>query len=651
MRHAAADGRRRAVVENIQPSVDAGRFPIKRCVGDAITVEADAFLDGHDALRVFLMHRRRGERRWQETEMTALGNDRWRAAFTVTDIGAYEYTVAAWADEFATWRKDVARWIKAEDLRVSFAVGAAIIARIAARAEGNDARLLSAWSENLAADTAPEGRRELALDEKLAAMALRYPDRGLETVYEPSLPVTVDPPLARFGAWYELFPRSTGADGAHGTFADCERMLPDIAAMGFNVVYFPPIHPIGATRRKGRNNSTTSRPGEPGSPWAIGATDGGHKAIHRELGSAADFRRLVRAARTTGIEIALDVAFQVSPDHPYVREHPEWFRHRPDGTVQFAENPPKKYEDIYPFNFESDAWRALWEELRSIFLHWIAEGVRVFRVDNPHTKPFPMWEWMIGEIKAVHPDVIFLSEAFTRPRIMHRLSKLGFSQSYTYFTWRNTKAELIEYFTELSQSSTREYFRPNVWPNTPDILHEYLQHGGPPAFAVRLLLAATLASAYGIYGPAFELYDNTPREPGAEEYLNSEKYEIRQWDLSRGDSLRPLIARINRIRRENAALQHDWNLRFIPSDNDNILAYLKADAQLTNIIVCVVNLNPHAAESGWIDIPTGDLGIVGDTPYQAHDLLSGASHHWRGGRNYVVLRPTQMPGHVLRLER
>jgi starch synthase (maltosyl-transferring) len=484
----------------------------------------------------------------------------------------------------------------------------------------------------------------------LDEIARRYPDRSHATVADPWLPVRVDPPLARFSAWYEFFPRSVpGRQSAHGTFADCERYLPRIAEMGFDVVYFPPIHPIGASRRKGRNNSVTSEPGEPGSPWAIGAEGGGHKAIHPGLGSAEDFRRLVHAARTLGIEIALDIAFQTSPDHPYVTEHPSWFRHRPDGSVQYAENPPKKYQDIYPFNFETEDWRGLWTELRDVFLHWISEGVRVFRVDNPHTKPFAMWEWLIGEVKAAHPDVLFLSEAFTRPKIMHRLSKLGFSQSYTYFTWRNSKAELTEYFTELALSPTREYFRPNVWPNTPDILHETLQRGGRPAFAARAVLAATLASSYGIYGPAFELFENAPLRPGSEEYLNSEKYEIRTWDVDRADSLRPLLTRLNQIRREHPALQHDWHLRFVDCDNDRVLCYAKTTPDRSSVIFTTVNLNPFATESTWVDLPLAELGLRHDEPFEIEDLLTGARYHWRGSRNFVQLRPGEIPAHVFRL--
>ena len=643
------EGRRRVVIENVRPCVEGGRFPIKRCVGESVVVTADAFLDGHDSLRCVLLHRRRGDAAWQELEMRALPNDTWEGSFDPVDIGAWEYTVTGWADEFASWRKDLARWTEPEDVAVSLAMGAEILARCAKRASGDDERRLAAWSEELRSGAPVEGRRDVALDPRLSELASRYPDRQFASTFHPVLEVTVDPVLARFSAWYELFPRSLGKPGAHGTFADCERALPGVAAMGFDVLYFPPIHPIGLTRRKGRNNAVTATKNEPGSPWAIGSTQGGHLAIHPELGTEEDFRRLVRSARMHGIEVALDIAFQSSPDHPYVKAHPEWFRHRPDGSVQYAENPPKKYQDIYPFHFETDAWRELWDELAGVFRHWIGEGVRVFRVDNPHTKPFAFWEWAIASIKAEHPEVLFLAEAFTRPKIMHRLAKLGFSQSYTYFTWRNTRAELTEYFTELSQSDSREYFRPNVWPNTPDILHEYLQHGGRPAFAVRLVLAATLSSSYGVYGPAFELADNRPREPGSEEYLDSEKYEIRHWNTGRADSLRPLMTRLNGIRRENAALQHNRSLLFLESDNERILCYAKTTDDLSNVVVTAVNLNPFATESAWVDLPARALGLPADGAFDVHDLLGGQTFRWRAGRNYVELRPGDAPAHVLRL--
>jgi starch synthase (maltosyl-transferring) len=644
-----AEGRRRAVIGKVTPSVDGGRFPIKRCAGDQVVVEADVFADGHDQLRCRLLHRRLDDPSWSEVEMTALGNDRWQAEFSVVEIGSYEYAVAAWVDRYLSWHHDLVRWTKSEDIAVALAAGTGIIEAAAARARGPDGQRLRAWAKELTAAGTPGTRRERALDAGLNALIALYPDRSLQTVSEQAFPVTVDAPRARFSSWYEMFPRAT-AGARHGTFRDCEARLAYVAELGFDVLYFPPIHPIGVTRRKGRNNATIASPGDPGSPWAIGSREGGHKAIHPELGTAEDFRRLVRSARAQGIEIALDIAFQCSPDHPYVIQHPEWFRHRPDGSVQYAENPPKKYEDIYPFDFETADWRALWMELKSIFEHWIGEGVRVFRVDNPHTKPFAMWEWLIGEIRSAHPDVIFLSEAFTRPKIMHRLAKVGFTQSYTYFTWRNTKPELTEYFTELAQSPAREHFRPNAWPNTPDILHAALQRGGRPAFIARLALAATLAANYGIYGPAFELMEHEPREPGSEEYLNSEKYEIRSWILDRHESLRELVARVNRIRRESPALHADWRLVFHATDNDQLICYSKSTPDLSNVILTVVNLDPVYRQSGWVDLALPELGLGAGESFAVHDLLTDARFPWRGSRNYVELDPRRLPVHILRVE-
>jgi starch synthase (maltosyl-transferring) len=461
--------------------------------------------------------------------------------------------------------------------------------------------------------------------------------------------VIVDPVKARFSTWYEMFPRSARGDGQHATFRDCIELLPYVEGMGFDVLYFPPVHPIGSTARKGKNNAMSAKPGEVGSPWAIGAKEGGHKAILSALGTMADFESLVKEAKSRGIDIALDIAFQVSPDHPYVKEHPEWFRMRPDGTVQYAENPPKKYQDIYPFEFESPAWQSLWEELKSVFEFWVGHGVKIFRVDNPHTKSFAFWEWALAELKRDHPELIFLSEAFTRPRIMHKLAKIGFTQSYTYFTWRNAKAELIEYFTELTQSPTREYFRPNVWPNTPDILHATLQQGGRPAFIVRIVLAATLAANYGIYGPAYELLENVPREPGSEEYLNSEKYEIKRWERDRPDSLRELIARLNRIRHDNPALQRDWSLRFHPIDNGQMMVYSKREEN--NVILVAVNLDVLHPQSGWVELALEHLNIAPHETFEVHDLLSGGSYTWSGPRNYIDLNPHQLPAHVFKVVR
>jgi starch synthase (maltosyl-transferring) len=645
---------RRVVIENVKPQVDGGRFAIKRTPGERVVVVADVFADGHDQIACTLRHRRAGARVWTEARMAALGNDRWRGEYTVTDLGRYEYALAAWIDAFLSWRHDFTRRKvdDEKDIALALRTGATLVDAAAKRASGRDATLLHAMAKALLGGTALSARHELALGEELVALMNAHPDRERETVFEPPLVVVVEPERARYSAWYELFPRSTAKDPKrHGTFADCEAQLPRLAAMGFDILYLPPIHPIGRVKRKGRNNALAAGANDPGSPWAIGAKEGGHKAIHPDLGSLRDFKRLVAKARKLGIEVALDIALQCAPDHPYVKAHPEWFKRRPDGSVQYAENPPKKYEDIYPFNFDTPGWRALWEEVRSIFEYWIEQGVVVFRVDNPHTKPFALWEWVIAEVKRPHPEVIFLSEAFTRPRVMHRLAKLGYSQSYTYFPWRNTKAELTEYFTELSASESREYFRPSTWPNTPDILTEYLQFGGRPAFMTRLVLAATLSACYGIYGPAFELAENVPRQPDSEEYLDSDKYEIKHRDLDRPDSLRDFIARVNAVRRDNRALHFDWNLRFHGVDNDQLICYSKSEDDRSGVVLTVVNLDPHHRQSGWVALKLDELGVEPEENFQAHDLLSGARYIWRGARNYVELDPQICPAHIFRIRR
>ncbi len=646
----ADDGRRRVVIEAVSPAVDGGRFPIKRIVGDRVTVEADIFADGHDALRCMLRYHQPGARSWEETEMALTHNDRWRGAFEVRELGRYEYTVAAWVDGFLSWRQDFVRREDPQDIAIALQLGTMLVEAAASRAKGTDARALRTLLKGLSEDNALEERRALAAGDALHGVMMRYPDRSFSTVYPLELEIVVDRTLARCSAWYEWFPRSCAAEpGRHGTFADCEKRLDYVAEMGFDVLYLPPVHPIGRVKRKGRNNTLEAGPNDPGSPWAIGASEGGHKAVHAELGSLADFRRLIAAARTRGLEIALDIAFQCAPDHPYVAAHPEWFRRRPDGSIQFAENPPKKYEDIYPFHFESEHWPALWEELRSVFAYWVEQGVTIFRVDNPHTKPFAFWEWLITDMKREHPELIFLSEAFTRPRIMHRLAKLGFTQSYTYFPWRNTKAELTEYFSELAYHPSREYFRPNHWPNTPDILTAFLQNGGQAAFMARAVLAATLGANYGLYGPAFEHCENIPREPGSEEYLNSEKYEVRHWDLARPQSLAPLITRLNRARRDNPALRQDWNLRFVPTDNLELICYGKFNDERSNVIVAAVSLDPHHTRSGFVELPLEELGLDPAQPYQMEDLLTGESFLWQGARNYVELDPRVCPAHVFRV--
>src|SRR5215813_9036343 len=625
----------RVVIRGVQPELECGRFPIKRVTGESVVVEADIFADGHDAIAAVLRYRHEDDEAWSEVPMDALGNDHWRAEFTVEVLGQYLYTISGWIDAFQTWYKDFLKRIAAgQDITVDLQIGKALLNSAAERASGDDAQKLELAARNLH----PE-----EINDRLAALASSYPDRTNATHYK-ELRVTVDRIKALFSTWYEMFPRSCG------TFKDCEAILPQIADMGFDVLYFPPVHPIGAAFRKGKNNSRQAQPGEPGSPWAIGGKEGGHKAVHPDLGTLEDFRHLVHAAEQKGIEIALDLAYQCSPDHPYVKEHPEWFRHRPDGTIQYAENPPKKYEDIYPFEFDSPHWRSLWQELKSVVEFWIEQGVRIFRVDNPHTKPFDFWEWMIRDLKKKNPDLIFLSEAFTRPNIMYRLAKLGFTQSYTYFTWRNTKKELSEYFTALTQTEVREFFRPNLWPNTPDILHEYLQTGSRPAFMARLVLAATLSANYGIYGPAYELGENVAREHGSEEYLNSEKYEIKHRDLHHPATLRPFIARVNAIRRENPALQFNETLRFHDIDNDQLIAYSKQTIDKKNTIITVVNLDPLWRQSGFLELSMEELGIDLRRPYRFVDLLTGASYTWQGSRNYIELRPNEMPVHIFRKE-
>ena len=642
----------RVVIEAIQPSVNHGRFPIKRVVGESVAVEADVFADGHDRLRAMVRFRKSGEQSWQEIEMTPLGNDRWRAEFTVSELGHYEYTVVGWVDRFASWRDGLQKKLDAgQDVSSELLEGAALIRGIAEAAQGQDDRDWLLHQAQLLADEhlSAISRADAALNPLLEQCIRRNDPRPGAVQYEPVHRVLVERVRARYGAWYEMFPRSAATEpGRHGTFRDVIRRLPYIRYMGFNVLYLPPIHPIGHTKRKGRNNSLTAGPDDPGSPWAIGSEEGGHTAIHPQLGTLEDFRALVAAAAEHGIEIALDLAFQCSPDHPYVRDHPEWFRKRPDGSIKYAENPPKKYEDIYPFDFESPAWRELWEELKRVVLFWCAEGVRIFRVDNPHTKPFPFWEWLLAEVRRSYPDVIFLSEAFTRPKIMKYLAKCGFSQSYTYFTWRNTKRELTDYLTELTQTEMREYFRPNLFANTPDILHAYLQHGGRPAFQVRATLAATLAATWGIYGPPFELCISDA-VPGTEEYQNSEKYEVRWWDLDRPGNIRDYIAVLNQIREENPALHHNWNLQFVPIDNEQMIAYCKSLPDRSNLLLIIVNLDPFHRQGGWLELPLEQFGIPPDAPFELHELIGDSRFLWQGPRHYYELDPHVCPAAIIRI--
>jgi starch synthase (maltosyl-transferring) len=642
-------GRQRAVIENVTPQVDGGRFAVKRIVGDVLEVRADAFGDGHDEIRVRLRWRRADNGDWHETEMEPLGNDRWRATFELAELGRYEYAVSAWVDRFRTWQHDLAKRLEAgQDVRVDLRIGALLVDAAAERARGSnsvrDADQLARLAERLRA-----GKPDVP--NRLADMVERYPDRGEEARSAP-FTVIVDPPRARFSSWYELFPRSTSPEAKrHGTFRDVIARLPYVERLGFDVLYLPPIHPIGRQFRKGPNNVASQDRSDPGVPWAIGGPEGGHTAVHPELGTLDDFRALVAAAGKRGIEVALDIAFQASPDHPWVTEHPTWFRARPDGTIQYAENPPKKYQDIYPFDFESEDWQGLWQALNAVFRYWIDQGVTIFRVDNPHTKSFAFWEWCIADLKADHPEVLFLAEAFTRPKVMYRLAKAGFSQSYTYFTWRNSPAELREYLTELTSPPVNEFFRPNFWPNTPDILHADLQVGTRAAFAARLVLAATLSSNYGIYGPAFELMEHTPREAGSEEYLNSEKYEQRSWDLQAAESLAPLITRVNTARRDHPALQTNERLWFHPVDNDALLAYTKNTTDQRDVVLAVVNMDYLEEQSGNVTLDLGGLGLPAEEPFEAVDLLDGQVYEWQGRRNWVALDPAVRAAHLFWLRR
>ena len=646
------DGRRRVVIEGVTPEVDAGRFPAKRSLGELVAVEADVFADGHDDLGAVLRHLAPTEEGWIEVPMRPLGNDRWRAEFRVEELGTHRFTVVGWIDAFASWRTALGKKVDAGvEVRVDLRVGARLVRAAAARARGSDD------AERLRAAAGTLGRRDresavrVALGPELAALMAAYPDRRRAAELAEPRRVVVDRERARCGAWYELFPRSaSGEPGRHGTLRDVIDRLPELEILGFDVLYLPPIHPIGRTNRKGRDNAETAGPGDVGSPWAIGADEGGHTAVHADLGTIEDVDRLVAHAAEHGIEIALDLAFQCSPDHPWVREHPEWFRHLPGGSIAFAENPPKRYEDIYPLDFETAAWKELWSALRDVVGFWIEHGVRIFRADNPHTKPFAFWEWLIADVGETHPDVIFLAEAFTRPKVMDRLAKLGFSQSYTYFAWRRTKQELQDYLTELTQSPAREFFRPNLWPNTPDILTEELRSGDPAVFAMRFILAATLGASYGIYGPAFELLEHEPAEPGSEEYRHSEKYEVRAWDTAAAEPLRDLIARVNRIRHEHLALQRNDTLRFHPIDNPRLLAYSKRTPDGSDVILVVVNLDPSGVQAGRTALDHDALGLAPDADFTVTDLLSGESFAWRGADNYVELRPPGPPAHVFRVQ-
>ena len=644
--------RRTVVIESVEPAVDGGRYPVKREVGAVLEVSADIFKDGHEVLVAYLRYRRDGDRAWLETPMRFVDNDRWAGAFTLAATGRYRYTVEALPEPFLSWLADLEkRHTGGQDLSSALGEGLALIRAAAARASAAaDRTALAGYADRIERAPAASDAVAVASDPALATLMTRYLDRTEATWADRELEAIVDPERARFAAWYEFFPRSGTAADRSATFKEAEAQLARAAAMGFDVVYLPPIHPIGRAHRKGRNNELVAAAGDPGSPWAIGSADGGYTSVHPDLGTLEDFDRFVEAAQRLRVEVALDFAIQCSPDHPWVQQHPEWFFHRPDGTIKYAENPPKKYQDIYPVNFQSEAAPALWEEMRRILEFWIGHGVSTFRVDNPHTKPVKFWEWLIRAIKDAHPDVVFLAEAFTRPKMMKVLAKSGFTQSYTYFTWRNTKQELIDYLTEITTPPVAEYFRGNLWPNTPDILHEALQLGGRPAFKTRLALAATLSSVYGMYS-GYELCENVPREPGSEEYLNSEKYEYKARDWDAPGNLVDYVTRINRIRRQNRALHLYTNLRFYGADDPNILFYGKMTPERDNLVFVAVNLDPFAVHASAVDVPIAELGIGATQTYRVHEMISDRWYEWRGSRNYVELHPTIEPAQVFVLHR
>jgi len=646
-----------AIIRRITPSFDNARYAVKRAVGEEIAVEADIFKEGHDEVTALLKWRRVGEIAWRETPMTHVVNDRWTGILCVTSPGAWEFTIEAWGDVFFSWQHEMEKKFGAglQDLKSETLEGAAFVEAAAVRAKSSpDATALKAFAAGLRKADA-SAAHAIAHDPELCALMVIYADRSLATVAAPSHPVWVDRERAMFAAWYEFFPRSAeGKPDAGSKFRDCLGRIDDAKAMGFDVIYFPPIHPIGKTNRKGRNNSLKCEPGEPGVPYAIGnskqgVNGGGHKDVAPELGTLEDFEWLVGEARARGMEIAIDFAINCSPDHPYVKAHPEWFFKRPDGSIKYAENPPKKYEDVYPLNFHNAAWRELWDELRDVILFWCARGVRIFRVDNPHTKPVSFWEWVIAEVKAGFPDAVFLSEAFTRPKMMQELAKAGFTQSYTYFTWRNSKYELAEYLTELTQTDMKEFFRANFFTNTPDILPEFLQKGGRPAFLIRAVLAAMSCPVYGIYS-GFELCENAAL-PGREEYADSEKYQFKGRDWNAPGNIKEYLAKLNIIRQQNRALQEYSNLRIQTAENDSILCFSKATASLDNLILVAVTVDPFQPQTAFVHVPLADFGIGESEEFVAEDLLTGERFSWRGARNFIALNPHTRPAHILRIRR
>ncbi len=634
----------RVIIENVQPQVEGGLYPAKRTISERIDVSAHIFTDGHDHIRAEVLYKAFDEKTWTVVELHNQGNDEWSAFFYPTKKGVYSFIVQAWIDHFETWYDGFVKKANAKvEVQVELLEGAAFLKRLS---KGNDD--LAKIAQQLSDKKRYAENIQLILSESFSTLVKANPLRDNITKTERSYELVIEHHKALFSTWYELFPRSASLEGKHGTFKDVGRLLPRIAAMGFDVLYMPPIHPIGKINRKGKNNNVLSVAGEPGSPWAIGSDEGGHKATHPALGTLAEYKQLIADAKKQGIDIALDLAFQCAPDHPYVKEHPEWFKQRPDGSIQYAENPPKKYQDIYPFDFECEQWQALWEELKSVVLFWIDQGIKVFRVDNPHTKPIPFWQWCIAEVNKQHEDIIFLSEAFTRPKIMASLAKIGFTQSYTYFTWRVNKQELIEYMQELVNSPSRNYFRPNFWPTTPDILPYHLHNQGENMFITRLALAATLSSSYGIYGAAYEMLDNVSWN-GREEFNDSEKYEVKHYDWKKTNRMTDIMTLLNKARKKHKALQSTWNIQFLAIENSNLLAYLKSTDDLSSIVLVVVNLDQHNKQSGYIQIPKNKLKLGEHINIKLRDQITDEQYTWTQEWNYVELDPNKIPFHLFEL--
>lgn len=639
-------GRQRVVIENVTPLVERGLYPAKRVINEWVPVEADVFTDGHDEVASMLMYRKKGSRKWNETRMEPLGNDRFRGYFHLNEQGYYEFTVRGFIDHTSSWLHSYRKRIQENDTR-ELEVQVQILEQFLEQIRQHYPKSKTAIGK-ITKKLQSEERFTFAGSEETETLLKQYLLEKHTTTFDLTPEIVAHRKRAGFSAWYSFFPRSSAPAGKeHGTFKDCEKILPRIREMGFDVVYFPPIHPIGHQFRKGKNNSLNIQPGEPGCPYATGNELGGHKGVLPELGTLDDFRRLIKKTEELDMEIAMDFAIQCSPDHPYVKEHPQWFKWRPDGTVQYAENPPKKYQDVLPLDFENEDWQNMWVELKSILEYWIQQGIRIFRIDNPHTKSFVFWQWCLGEIEKEHPDVIFLSEAFTRPRIMENLAKKGFHQSYTYFTWRNTKHELMQYMRELTQSPMSDYFRPNFWPNTHDINPYITQSGYEPQFILRYFLAAALSSNYGIFGPSYELMVHAAI-PGKEEYLDSEKYEVRHWDWNLRNKLMHVISLVNKIRNTNEAMQFTGNYTECHIEHDQMMAWLKVYGE--NKILCIANLDVYNRQSSIIHIPLDKIGKTEGQQYTVHDLVTGEKYRWTGSSNYVDLDPNKLPFHLFRIE-